>query len=521
MSVSEGSWCIEDVLDRTVTKACGNDLACLDEPALLRRIDRFARTQARLAAERARMVAELERRRTTQVDDPRDRERTRQQVRRELTERSNQLPSQAKLDAQAGAAARSHERLGGAFADGEILAEHVRLIASVLDTLPDDAERRRLEGELLEVARRSSPTVLGRRVREVLARLAPGSVTLREERQHRERRFTATETPDGGLALSGLLHGTAAETVRTALQAFRRPDVPGELRSPQQRGADAVEQLCAVALRAGEAPAQHGTRPQVLITVTAADLQLGDDGVATLASGETSTLGRLRHLLDDCSWARVILAPDGTPLEAAEGSRTVPAGLWRALLARDGGCTWPGCDAPAAWCDVAHGSVAFADGGRLSPDNAALLCRRHHRRFDHGGYRIRIEGRQVSYRRTFGDHGVGADPPPHASSGTDPRPTVSVGTDPPPTASAGTDPPPTASAGTDPPGRVSSGTDPRGSRSVGGATSRQVTPTLRPKRRSGGRDETRDERPLAPDASGRRSVPPAVATQPQLLGPSP
>jgi hypothetical protein len=320
-------------------------------------------------------------------------------LQRELAGRNNRAPSATKLDAQAGRTAAEHSATGRAFADGRIAAEHVRLIGEALEVIIDRDARDAVERELVEVAGQVRPSLLGRHIRDLLARRAPITVELREARQHRDRRFSLTPTPDGGLSVSGLVYGTAAETIRTALEAFRRPDVRGEFRTPAQRSADALEQLCATALEAGQAPAKHGIRPQVLVVVTTDQLARGDEAVAHLASGEPTTLGRLRHLLDDCSWARVVLAPDGTPLEASESVRTVPTGLWRALLARDGGCTWDGCDAPATWCDVAHGELPFAAGGRLSPANAALLCRRHHRRFDHGGYRISIDGNRVRYHR--------------------------------------------------------------------------------------------------------------------------
>ncbi|MFU8841228.1 MAG: DUF222 domain-containing protein [Nitriliruptoraceae bacterium] len=386
-------------LDRAVGSLCGAEVDDLDERGLTDRLDHLQRAQSRLAAERARLIAVLEQRRTGPIADPRQRERERQQLQRDLAGRSNRPPAATKLDAQAGRAAAEHTTTGRAFADGLLAAEHVRLIGEALDAIVDRDEREAIERELVELAGRVRPSVLGRHVRELLARRAPISVELREARQQRDRRFSMTPTPDGGLSVSGLLYGTAAETIRTALDAYRRPDVPGEFRTPGQRSADALEQLCAVALVAGEARARHGIRPQVLVTVTTDQLALGDDAIAHLASGEPTTLGRLRHLLDDCTWSRVVLAPNGTPIEASESVRTVPSGLWRALLARDGGCTWDGCDAPAAWCDVAHGQVPFAAGGRLSPTNAALLCRRHHRRFDHGGYRIAIDGGCVRYHR--------------------------------------------------------------------------------------------------------------------------
>ncbi|MCZ7530972.1 MAG: HNH endonuclease [Acidimicrobiia bacterium] len=44
---------------------------------------------------------------------------------------------------------------------------------------------------------------------------------------------------------------------------------------------------------------------------------------------------------------------------------------------RDRGCAWPGCDRPPEWTD-AHHIVHWANGGRTSLDNLALLCRTHH-----------------------------------------------------------------------------------------------------------------------------------------------
>lgn len=422
-----------DRLDGAITEVVGGDLEELSDAALVGWVDRLHVAHSRLGAERARVVAELERRRTREVTDPGPRDRARQRLRRHLAGRTNVTPSVTKLDAQAGQAATRYPAVGEAFAAGEIGAEHARIIAETLDALDDAGQRTAAEELLLGLARRTNPTVLGRHAREVLARQAPLASEEAERRRHLDRRVTTYDTPDGGFAFSGLLYGTAAETARVALEAFRTPDSPGEHRTPQQRGADAFEQVCASALRSAEAGTTHGVRPHVVVTVATDQLELGEAGVAHLGSGQPLTIGQLRGLFQDCSWARVVLAPDGTPIEASEAVRTVPSGLWRALLARDGGCTWPGCDAPANWCDVAHGREPFTDGGRLTPDNATLLCRSHHRRFDAGGYRIVIDGDRVSFAR---DPGKGpparpaSDRPPSRGSASD-RPSAGASRVPP------------------------------------------------------------------------------------------
>ena len=65
------------------------------------------------------------------------------------------------------------------------------------------------------------------------------------------------------------------------------------------------------------------------------------------------------------------------------------------LAARDGGCRFPGCAARATLCDVDH-AEDFADGGDTALANTGLLCRRHHNRKTHGGWRIEGSARDGS-----------------------------------------------------------------------------------------------------------------------------
>ena len=58
-------------------------------------------------------------------------------------------------------------------------------------------------------------------------------------------------------------------------------------------------------------------------------------------------------------------------------TRVIPDRLRRLLELRDRGCTHPGCQIPARWCD-AHHITHWADGGTTDSANLRLLCRRHH-----------------------------------------------------------------------------------------------------------------------------------------------
>jgi hypothetical protein len=108
---------------------------------------------------------------------------------------------------------------------------------------------------------------------------------------------------------------------------------------------------------------------------------LGD--VPILADGQPITPGQARRIACDAAVIPIVLGGDSEPLDIARATRVVPAGLRRALQARDGGCRFPGCDRPAPWCD-AHHLIHWADGGPTSLDNLILTCRHHHTLLHHG-----------------------------------------------------------------------------------------------------------------------------------------
>jgi hypothetical protein len=59
-------------------------------------------------------------------------------------------------------------------------------------------------------------------------------------------------------------------------------------------------------------------------------------------------------------------------------SETIPAGIRKAVMLRDGHCRWPGgCDQPAAACQVHHVKHK-ANGGETSVRTCVLLCWHHH-----------------------------------------------------------------------------------------------------------------------------------------------
>jgi hypothetical protein len=77
----------------------------------------------------------------------------------------------------------------------------------------------------------------------------------------------------------------------------------------------------------------------------------------------------------------------GQPKAARELDRSPVPIMRSALIARDGGCAYPGCDCPAAWCD-AHHVIEWSRDGRTVIVNLVLLCRRHHGIVHRKGWRV-------------------------------------------------------------------------------------------------------------------------------------
>jgi len=84
-----------------------------------------------------------------------------------------------------------------------------------------------------------------------------------------------------------------------------------------------------------------------------------------------------RMLLCDSTLHAVITDSLGVPIDLGSAVRFATAGQRRAARVRDGGCIFPGCEAPPRWCDLHH--VTRHPDGPTDLHNLASLCRRHHR----------------------------------------------------------------------------------------------------------------------------------------------
>ena len=388
----------------------------LDEAAITAELEVVERASRRLDARRCRLASAMAARRAERAQKQadakgQDRHRARQRARREaeneMANRHRWSKSDAKRATNVGDALGDDDETQAAFDEGSLPPRHAQLLAETLKELDGD-QREEARRTLLAAAAVEDAKTFGRTCRRVLATYDAAAAMRGENRRYQRRRASVSGTDDGMLAVHGQWSGVDAEVVATAIEAFRRPDPSGVHRTPGQRTADAVVELARAALRAGEAPTVHGVRPHVSVLIDyesiladAAAVEAGDVGAPVVVDAPWSgplPFAEVRRLLADAGVSRLLVDPEGVPLEAGGEVRDVPAGLWRSLVARDGGCIAEGCEALVGWCDVMHLDRPFRLQGRLSLENGALGCRQHHRCFDLYGWVIDWDGRRPRLR---------------------------------------------------------------------------------------------------------------------------
>jgi hypothetical protein len=293
--------------------------------------------------------------------------------------------------------------VASALSAGEISVDHARLVTTALDELAavDQGLASDTEAPLVDAARRLDPVRLRREIAHARYALVPEAAADAAELAYQRRRLDVATTFDGTVAVHGTLDPEGGDILLTALAALSGRTGPDDRRSPGQRRADALVELCHRQLDRGDLPSLGGERPHLTVLVPLSALPASSvgsgpgrsrAGVATSAAGmvaaETSwgsVLGpqTAQRLACDASITRVVLGPDSRPLDVGRRTRLVPPAIRAALLVRDRGCTYPGCDRGPQWTD-AHHVRHWSDGGTTSLDNLVLLCRQHHRTVHEG-----------------------------------------------------------------------------------------------------------------------------------------
>lgn len=232
--------------------------------------------------------------------------------------------------------------------------------------------------------------------------------------------------PDGLTPVRGLLDPLTAEQLRVAVEALAAPKpIDDRTADPRPAGVRRAQALSEVLTRyfaagcSGNAgPGARSVRPVVAITIPASaspECSCGGGstagailrhraatGVLVGAVGAVPTRpasggwfdyggpvpARTANLLAcDGTLIRQVVRHDGAVLDQGRARRLFTQTQRRALITRDRGCAFPGCDIPAGWCE-AHHITPWSEGGATDLANGVLLCRRHHVVIHQGRWRI-------------------------------------------------------------------------------------------------------------------------------------
>jgi hypothetical protein len=302
-----------------------------------------------------------------------------------------------------------------ALATGEVNVDQVQVITDAVAKLPA-AHRTAGEEHLVREAETFGPRELGRlgqRIFEVVApeeaeKQALGELERAERRAWHDRGLWLTDVAGTSkVRVTGWLDQEGAASVRAALDPLCAPRTmrhrtagraatpdagndadPADVRSPAQRRADALVGVCQLATACGELPDNGGDRPQVVVTIDFESLR-DQVGAGTFDDGSHLSPAAARRLACDAGIIPAVLGTASQVLGVGRRSRLATGPLRRALVLRDKGCVFPGCDRPPRWTD-AHHIVHWSNGGPTDLDNLALLCGYHHRLIHHSDWQVTI-----------------------------------------------------------------------------------------------------------------------------------
>jgi hypothetical protein len=286
---------------------------------------------------------------------------------------------------------------------GELSMSQARVLAGARQTDPEAFSRS--EEVLVQAARIHTMNDLQKVVSYWRERVEPDRGLDVQERLRARRGLHASVTFGAMVRLDGELDPESGETLLAALggvlDAEARSGEPDE-RTPAQRRADALTEICRGWLDREDRPTVAGERPHLTLTVPLGAFARGSEEPGELDHAGPVAPETVRRLACDASVMRVVVSGTSEPLDVGRRTAVVPPAMRRAVIVRDRHCRFPGCDRPHTWCD-AHHVVHWADGGSTSVPNLILLCRRHHRLVhERGGFGLElVEGRGV-FRRPDG-----------------------------------------------------------------------------------------------------------------------
>ena len=262
----------------------------------------------------------------------------------------------------------------------------------------DDTDRAAAEQILTEFAVTGSPDDMGKVGDSILAHLDPdGKVTDETDRARMRGVRIGRQRADGMSPISGEIDPILRALLDPVLAKYARPGV-GNPDDPASPGADVdrmdPELTAAAAQRDSRTAAQRthdaftlllselvdtyklGSHRGIPIT-TVLTMRVQDverlSGVASTTTGGTVAITDALRLAERSRPYLTVFDHAGLPLHLGRTRRLASPAQRLSLIAALGGCSRPGCDAPASLCAVHH-VRDYSKGGPTDIENLVLAC---------------------------------------------------------------------------------------------------------------------------------------------------
>ncbi|OBK21286.1 hypothetical protein A5634_10460 [Mycobacterium asiaticum] len=279
---------------------------------------------------------------------------------------------------------------------GEIGQAQVAVIRQFFAKLPEHVDaigREKAEADLALIASGFRPDELAEYARVLKDCLKPDGDFNPQDAPARARKRGITigkQQPDGMSKISGHLTPECRATLEPVLAKLAAPGmcnhadenpvltgrasaaaVDRDSRDQAQRNHDALQAGFRELLKSKKLGQHHGLPTSIIITTTLAELEAGA-GRALTAGG---TLLPMSEVIRLCQPAHHYLAVFDEDKTAAlyHGKRIASPEQRLVLLAKDRGCTRPGCTVPGYWTQVHHLEGWFAKR-RTHIDELTLAC---------------------------------------------------------------------------------------------------------------------------------------------------
>ncbi len=285
--------------------------------------------------------------------------------------------------------------------EGQVTMTHVdvvgRTVAHASPAVRAALRTPEAQDRILDLARRLDAGRFVTALEQWSAAVDGAQLERTHQAQRAARHLHLADAADG-TRVSGRLDRMAGHRLRLALEAFAPRPASDDDRTPEQRRADALEAMAEKVLGLPDTTPGAAVRPHVSLVMTVetwaslrAARALGDsstgggaersaDDVApvTLEDGTPVPRSDVARALCDCELTRIVLDADSEPVDLGRTARTYTGTQRRGVLVRDGGCSWPGCEMPARWCEVHHMRWWDRDLGPTAVENGVALCSFHH-----------------------------------------------------------------------------------------------------------------------------------------------